>query len=100
MKRMLLGGIVVTALINATGPAPAGDGAALAAGALGGLALGTVIGSAATGPYYPGKPVGVVSPPPPVYVEAYDESPACFIKRRRYVDEFGDETVRRIRVCE
>jgi hypothetical protein len=78
-----------------------GDGAALAAGALGGLALGTVIGSAAAGPYYPGKPVGVLSPPPsPVYVEAYDESPACFIKRRRYVDEFGDVTVRRIRVCE
>ena len=101
MKRMLLGGIVVTALINATVPAAAGDGAALAAGALGGLALGTVIGSAAAGPYYPGKPVGVLSPPPsPVYVEAYDESPACFIKRRRYVDEFGDVTVRRIRVCE
>jgi len=57
---MLLGSIVVTALINATVPAAAGDGAALAAGALGGLALGTVIGSAAAGPYYPGKPVGVV----------------------------------------
>ena len=100
MKRMLLGGVVITALINATVPAAAGDGAALAAGALGGLALGTVIGSAAAGPYYPGKPVGIVTPPPPVYVEAYDESPACVIKRRRYVDEFGDVTVRRIRVCE
>src|SRR6187399_1648233 len=100
MKRMLLGGVVVTALINATVPAAAGDGAALAAGALGGLALGTVIGSAAAGPYYPGKPVGVVSPPPPVYVETYDESPACFIKRRCSVDEFGDVAVRRIRVCE
>ena len=100
MKLMLLGGIVVTALINATVPAAAGDGAALAAGALGGLALGTVIGSAAAGPYYPGKPVGVVRPPPPVYVETYDESPACFTKRRRYVDEFGDVTVRRIRACE
>jgi hypothetical protein len=24
----------------------------------------------------------------------------CFVKRRRYVDEFGDVIVRRVRICD
>lgn len=94
-------------------PAAARDGwspgAAAAVGVLGGLAAGAAIGSAVSQPpYYPGRPVGYAPPPPPpgylpppprrVYYE--DEAPACYVKRRRYVDEYGDMIIRRERVCE
>lgn len=93
-------------------PAAARDGwspgAAAAVGVLGGLAAGTAIGSAASQPpYYPGRPVGYGPPPPPAYlpppprrVYYEDDAPACYVKRRRYVDEYGDVIIRRERVCE
>ena len=103
--------ITVASLAPLAAPAQARDGispgAAAAVGVLGGLAPGGAIGSAAASPYYPGKPV--YSPPPaPVYyghrhttyIETIDEAPACYVKRRRYVDEFGDVVIRRVRVCE
>jgi hypothetical protein len=106
-SKKILAGLILTAAISTTIPAQAGDGAAAAAGLLGGLAIGGALGSAAASPYYPGKPV--YSPPPRpvyysrpparVYYEA-DEGPACYTRRRRYVDEFGDVVIRRTRVCE
>jgi hypothetical protein len=103
--------VTVASMAPLAAPAQARDGispgAAAAVGVLGGLALGGAIGSAAASPYYPGKPV--YSPPPaPVYygrprttyIETIDEAPACYVKRRRYVDEFGDVVIRRVRVCE
>ena len=97
----------------AVAPAPASaemsPGAAAAIGALGGLAVGGVIGGAmAQGPYYPGKRVYTAPPPPPayypppprrVYVSEEVES-RCYVKSRRYVDEFGDVIVRRVRICD
>lgn len=105
MKRVLAFALGAFTIMAAAGPASARDGwspgAALAVGAIGGLALGSAIGGAAATPYYPGKPVGFAAPPPrPVVVETVEEGPVCYVKRRRYIDEFGDEVVRGIRVCE
>lgn len=110
----IVGPLAIATLVSVSlAPAPASaemsPGAAVAIGALGGLAVGGAIGSAmSSGPYYPGKRVYAAPPPPPaylpppprrVYVSEEVES-RCFEKRRRYVDEFGDVIVRRVRVCD
>jgi hypothetical protein len=93
MKRMVVLSLVTASLACAGGPASARDGWN-AAGAILGAAGGFALGSALANPY--ARPV--YGPPPgPVYVE---EGPACYVKVRRYVDEFGDLVVRKIRVCE
>lgn len=71
-----------------------GPGGAAALGVLGGLAIGGAIASSQN-QYYPGQ--RVYRAPRPVYVEA---EPDCHLERRRYVDEYGDVIVRRIRVCD
>lgn len=101
--------MVCTSLLPTPASAEMSPGAAAAIGALGGLAVGGVIGhSMASGPYHPGKrvytappPPVYYAPPPPrrVYVSEEVES-RCFVKRRRYVDEFGDVIVRRVRICD
>ena len=99
---------VSLALLPAPASAEMSPGAAIAVGALGGLAVGGVIGSAmASGPYYPGKRVYTAPPPPPVYYAppprvyvSEEVESRCFMKRRRYVDEFGDVVVRRVRWCD
>lgn len=82
-------------------------GAAVAIGALGGLAVGGVIGSSmASGPYHPGKrvytaPPPVYYPPPPRRVHVYEEvEPRCFVERHRYVNAYGDVIMRRERWCD
>jgi hypothetical protein len=101
--------VVCASLLPAPASAEMSPGAAAAIGALGGLAVGGVIGhSMAQGPSYPGKRVYTAPPPPPVYyappprrVYVSEElEPRCFVKRRRYVDEFGDVIVRRVRICD
>jgi hypothetical protein len=104
MKRIVVCTVAALVVASSTLPAAAWDrwspGAAVAVGAVSGLALGAAIGSAAT-PYYPGKPVYVAAPPPRrVYVETVEEAPVCTVRRQRTVDEFGDVTIRRVRVCE
>jgi hypothetical protein len=69
-----------------------GVGGAVALGAIGGLAVGGAIASANNG-YYPGRPV--YRAPPPVYVEE-----VCHIERRGFIDPYGVEHIRRVRVCE
>lgn len=98
MKRYVIAAGLASALAMSAAPASAwdrggiGPGGAAALGVLGGLAVGGAIASSNS--YYPGRPV-YVAPPRPVYVEQ-----DCYIQRRRYVDEFGDVTIRRIRVCD
>jgi hypothetical protein len=59
------------------------NGGAIAAGLIGGLALGA-IASAAANPYYT-----------PVYYAP----PRCFIERRRIVTPYGRAVVRRVQTC-
>jgi hypothetical protein len=85
----------VTLVIAATSdpqPAEAGNyGGAVAAGVIGGLASGAIIGSAAaSGPYYaPGAYYG----PGPVYYGG-----ACYWTRERFWDGWNWR-VRRVQVC-
>lgn len=89
------------ALVLAVATAPSaqardgiGPGGAAALGVLGGLAIGGAIASSQN-QYYPGQ--RIYRAPRPVYVEA---EPDCHLERRRYLDEYGDVIVRRIRVCD
>ena len=100
--------LALSAIASVGTPAQARDlspGAAAAVGVLGGLAIGGAIaGGAAQGGYYPGRqvtgPRPVYGPPPePVYVER-EEPVECYVRRRRFENEFGDVTIRRERICE
>lgn len=88
--------LVAVALCGAQSAAQARDGigvgGAVALGALGGVVAGSAIAFANNG-YYPGQPV--YRAPPPVYVEE-----VCHIERRGFIDPYGVEHIRRVRVCE
>lgn len=88
--------IAALALCATRPPAQARDGigvgGAVALGALGGVVAGSAIASANNG-YYPGQPV--YRAPPPVYVEE-----TCHVERRGFIDPYGVEHIRRVRVCE
>lgn len=88
--------LAVIALCSAQPAAQARDcigvGGAAALGLLGGVVAGSAIASANNG-YYPGQPV--YRAPPPVYVEE-----VCHIDRRGFIDPYGVEHIRRVRVCE
>ena len=72
-------------------PAQARDGA-LAAGIIGGLAAGAIIGSQANGGYY-GGPGYYQAPYQPVYSN-------CRYEREQVEDSYGRIRMRRIRVCD
>ena len=78
-------GLGVATLAGSMTPTYAGDGGAIAAGVIGGAALGALAGSAAAGAYAP--PPGYYPPPPPRYVEpgAYDPPPPPRRCHREYV---------------
>jgi hypothetical protein len=91
--------LVTAAAIGAAAiPAPvqAGNGGAVAAGVVGGLAVGAILGSAAAQPRY--------YAPPPAYVAepVYEEAPRCYFTRGEPVwDGYRGVWVRpRVRVCE
>jgi len=93
MKRSSLAALTVVLTLSntATTPVQAGGGD-VAAGLIGGLAVGTIIGVAVAGPrYYP--------PPPPVYVAP---GPACYWTRGQPVwDAYhGVWSYPAVRVCE
>jgi hypothetical protein len=75
------------------------NGGAIAAGLIGGLAVGALAASAARPAYgygaY-GRPVGYAYP---AYGPGYVGGD-CFIQTRKYVDEWGDVVVRRRKVCD
>jgi hypothetical protein len=80
------------AAVAAPQPAEARHGGAIAAGVIGGLAIGALIGSAASAPYY-------------AYAPGYYGGPAnyggyggCYWTRQRFWDGWGWR-VRRVQVC-
>jgi len=80
------------AAIAAPQPAEARGGGAVAAGIIGGLAAGAIIGSAAAhGPHYGS---GYYYGPGPVYY-----GPPCYWTRQRVWDGYGWH-LRRVRVCD
>ena len=99
LKTTLTGGLaaltVAGTLMGASAPASAwyrgGWGGPAAAGIIGGLAAGAIIGSA-THPYYGYPPAYAYGPEP-----AYDD---CYLARRPMYDNFGYFVgYRRVRVC-
>jgi hypothetical protein len=72
-------------------------GCGVAAGVVGGLAAGAIIGSAIAN----SQPAPVyVAPPPPSRVYVEDEGPVCHVERRRiWVEGYGWRS-RRIEVCD
>lgn len=105
MKPMFIA-LAAAALVAAASPAEAGcRGCGVAAGVVGGLAAGAIIGSAiANGQprYAEPAPVYVAPPPPPAaYVEPpdYVDGPVCHVERHQYWDGYGYRT-RRVEVCD
>lgn len=99
MKRIIGLSLLALSLAAAGTPAAARDGekaAAAAIGVIGGLALGSAL--AGQQPALEPAPV-YVRRRAPVVVEEVEE-PVCVVRQRRYVDEFGDVTIKRVRVCD
>jgi len=95
--------LAAAALVAAASPSPAEarcHGCGVAAGMIGGLAAGAIIGSAIANsqpaPVYVAPP-----PPPPAYAEPpdYADGPVCHVERRQYWDGYGYRT-RRVEVCD
>lgn len=85
--------VLALSVASISTPASARNGGAVAAGVIGGLAAGAIIGSAAANrSYYSG----------PAYVEgpAYVVGPRCYTQRREVVDPYGNIRIRRVRVCD
>ncbi len=81
------------ATVAAPQPAQAHHGGAIAAGIIGGLAAGALIGAAAAnGPYYYGP--GDYNGPAPVYY-----GPGCYWTNERYWNGYGWHW-HRVRVCD
>jgi hypothetical protein len=73
-------------------PAFAHDGGAVAAGVIGGLAVGAIIGSQANRGYYGGQ--GYYQSD---YQPSYRE---CHTERQQVEDGYGNVRLRRVRVCD
>jgi hypothetical protein len=95
LKFIALSAVSALALTAASLPASAGNnGGAIAAGVVGGLAVGAIIGSQANrGGYYGGGPGYYEQGYQPVYSN-------CRIEREQMVDQYGRYHTRRIRVCD
>lgn len=95
LKLITLAAVFALALTAVSQPASAGsNGGAVAAGVVGGLAVGAIIGSQVNRPAY-GGPAYYEAPPQRVY--EYED---CRIIHRHYIDRYGYEHVRRVRVCD
>jgi hypothetical protein len=94
LKFIALAAVAALALTALSLPASAGgNGGAIAAGVVGGLAVGAIIGSQANrGSYYGPGYYGEQA-----YQPVYSN---CRTERERYVGRDGYEHVRRIRVCD
>jgi hypothetical protein len=96
LKVITLTAIAALALAVTVSSQPAfaggGHGSAVAAGVIGGLAVGAVIGSQVNGGYYDG---------PGYYESGYQPAyGGCHIERQQIVDRYGNDRVRRVRVCD
>ena len=78
------------------------NGCGVAAGVIGGLAAGAIVGSAIANsrPVYV-EPAPAYAPPPPAYAEppAYVDGPVCHIERQQVWDGYAYR-VRRVQVCD
>jgi hypothetical protein len=86
MKIVTIAAVAAMTLAVAVSPKPAQarDGGAVAAGVIGGLAVGAIVGSQINdGPRYRHR--------------AYARD--CYIERRDYEDRYGRLHVRKVRVC-
>jgi hypothetical protein len=100
IRSVLKSGLALTlaagVLSSAMVPAQAGDGGAIAAGILGGTALGVIVGSSIARPAPP-------PPPPPGYYEpgayAPPPPPRCWYEPQQVWDGY-QYVVRRVRVCQ
>ena len=93
LKIITLAAAAALALTLVSQPASAGgNGGAIAAGVVGGLAVGAIVGSQMNrnnyGPGYYGEPA---------YRPVYSN---CRTERHRYIGRDGYEHVRRVRVCD
>jgi hypothetical protein len=94
LKFIALAAVSALALTAVTLPASArNNGGAIAAGVIGGLAVGAIVGSQANGGYYGGP--GYYGQP--AYQPVYSN---CRVEREQYVDEYGRYRIHRIRVCD
>ena len=92
-RRFLTLGIAATSLTAASIPAHAGDGGAIAAGILGGTALGFIAGAAVAGAPPP-------PPPPPVYYAPVyaPPPPRCWFEPQEVWTGYG-YAVQQVRLC-
>jgi hypothetical protein len=86
--------VLALSFSGASTPALARNGGAVAAGVVGGLAVGAIIGSQANRNYY-GGPAYVDQPTYVVEPRGY-----CRTERREVVDAYGNYRIRRVRVCD
>jgi len=94
LKFIALAAVSALALTAVTLPASARDnGGAIAAGVVGGLAVGAIIGSQANRGYYNGPGYYGDQPYQPVYSN-------CRTEREQVVDQYGRYHTRRVRVCD
>ena len=105
MKPMFIA-LAAAALVAAVSPSPAEArcrGCGVAAGVVGGMAVGAILGSAIANsqPRYVEPAPVYDAPPPPAYVEPpdYVEGPVCHIERHQYWDGYGYRS-RRVEVCD
>jgi hypothetical protein len=100
MKATMMVAVTAMALavtsVAAPRPAEAGGGR-IAAGVIGGLAAGALIGGALAAPRYYG-PYGYYGPGPYYYGAGYYPGPGCYWQRQRFWDGFMWR-VRRVEVC-
>ena len=94
LKVFTVAAIAALALAVTVAPKPAlaRDGGAVAAGVIGGLAVGAIIGSQANRGYY-GGPGYYKSGYQPVYRD-------CRTERQQVEDGYGNVHMRRVRVCD
>lgn len=96
MKLITLSAVAALTLAVAVSPQPAqagGNGGAVAAGVVGGLAVGAIVGSQVNRGYY-GGPGYYESGYQPVY------GGGCHVERQQFEDGYGRIRVRRVRVCD
>ena len=95
LKVITLTAIAALALAVTASSQPAfagGHGGAVAAGVVGGLAVGAIIGSQANRGYYGG---------PGYYESGYQPGYGdCHTERQQVVDQYGNYRTRRVRVCD